>query len=281
MSTRMSTLMSTPATTPIPTPATTPVPAPRPTPGSPSTSRSGFRFGSGSGFTRLAATGGTAALLLLTIAGPAAAHVTANPGSAEQGSYSKVSFRVPNERDAARTTGLEIDLPMDHPISSVSVRPMPGWTVKVTKTKLATPIKTEGGAITQAVSRITWSGGSIAPGQFQEFDVSMGPLPTDTDRLLFKAVQTYSGGEVVRWDQDPGTGDQEPEHPAPALRLTPKGSGEGHTTSAEVPVAKVATRGEAGTEDGTARLLGGLGLAVGVIGIAVGGFGLARARNRS
>jgi hypothetical protein len=47
-------------------------------------------------------------------------------------------------------------------------------------------------------------------------------------------------------------------------------------TAAQVPIAK-ATK----TDDGTARLLGGLGLAVGVIGIAVGGFGLARSRNRS
>jgi uncharacterized protein YcnI len=229
--------------------------------------------------TRLAAVGGTAALTLLLMAGPAAAHVTANPDTAEQGSYSKVSFRVPNEQASAQTTGVEVDLPLDHPIAAVSVRPVPGWTVKVAKTKLAAPIKSDDGEITQAVSRITWTGGSIAPGQFQEFDVSVGPLPTDTDRLMFKAAQTYSGGEVVHWDQDPGNGGQEPDHPAPVLRLTPKSSGGGHMMTAQVPIAKAAT--PANADDGTARLLGALGLAVGAIGIAVGGLGLARARNRS
>jgi uncharacterized protein YcnI len=226
---------------------------------------------------RLAAVAGTAALTLLVVAGPAAAHVTANPNTVEQGSYSKVSFRVPNEEAAGKTTSVEIDLPLDHPIASVSVRPVSGWTIKVDKAKLATPLKSDDGEITQAVSRIVWSGGSIAPGQFQEFDVSMGPLPTDTDRLVFKAVQTYSGGGgVVRWDQDPGNGGQEPDHPAPVLRLTPKGSGGAHPAAAQMPLAKATT-----ADDGTARLLGGLGLAAGVIGVAVGGLGLARARNRS
>jgi uncharacterized protein YcnI len=228
---------------------------------------------------QLAAVGGTATLALLVVAGPAAAHVTANPNTAEQGSYSKVSFRVPNEEASAQNTGVEVDLPLDHPIASVSVRPVPGWTIKIEKTKLTTPLKSDDGEITQAVSRIIWSGGSIAPGQFQEFDVSMGPLPTDTNRLVFKAAQTYSGGKVVHWDQDPGTGGQEPEHPSPVLQLTPKGSGSAPATGAQVPMAKVANVTKA--DDGTARMLGGLGLAVGVIGIAVGGFGLVRARNRS
>ncbi|MGI8334249.1 YcnI family copper-binding membrane protein [Actinomadura scrupuli] len=229
---------------------------------------------------RVAGIGGTAALALLMIAGPATAHVTANPRSAEQGSYSKISFRVPNEEGTARNTSVEVDLPLDHPIASVSVRPIPGWTIKIDKSRLATPLKSDDGEITQAVSKITWSGGSIAPGEFQEFDVSMGPLPTDTDRLVFKARQTYTGGKVVSWDQDPGNGGQEPEHPAPVLRLTPKGSGAGTGTTAQVPVADRTEAAEA-ADDGTARFLGGLGLAVGVIGIAVGGFALARVRRRA
>jgi uncharacterized protein YcnI len=222
-----------------------------------------------------------AALTVLGVAGPAAAHVTANPRTAEQGSYSKVSFRVPNERDDAGTTKLQIDLPIDHPVASVSVRPTPGWKVKVDKSKLPTPIKTHGGELTEAVSRITWTGGKIEPGRFEEFDVSMGPLPADTDRMLFKTEQTYSNGEIVKWDQDPGTEGQEPEHPAPMLQLTPKaaGSAGGHDTAK--PTANVAGSEKVSADDGTARTLGWLGLAAGLIGIVVGGLGLARARNRS
>jgi uncharacterized protein YcnI len=219
---------------------------------------------------RVAAASGLAALTVALTAGVASAHVTADPSTAEPGSYSKVSFRVPNEQQSADTTKLEIDLPTDHPIASVSVRPQPGWDVKVEKAKLATPLKSDDGEITQAVSKITWSGGKIAPGEFQEFDVSMGPLPTGTDRLVFKARQTYSGGEVVNWDQDPGNGGQEPEHPAPTVHLV-------SAKTAPAPV-NAGSPTKASSNDGTARLLGTLGLVAGIIGIAIGGYGLSRKR---
>jgi uncharacterized protein YcnI len=227
-----------------------------------------------------------AALTVLSAASPAAAHVTVNPGTAEQGSFTKVSFRVPSERDNASTTKLQVDLPTDHPIEHVSVRPVPGWQVKVVTSKLDKPVQTEDTEITEAVTRITWSGGKIDPGQFQEFDVSMGPLPTTTDRLVLPAVQTYSGGEVVKWEQDPGNGAAEPEHPAPVLRLTPKSAnGDAHgggAAAAAKPAAAdqqvAATESAASASDGTARLLGWLGLAAGVAGVTVGGIGLTRAR---
>ena len=100
----------------------------------------------------------------------------------------------------------------------------------------------------------------------------MGPLPTDTDRLMFKAHQTYSNGDVVNWDQDPGNGGQEPEHPAPTVRLV-------SATAAKDASARVAAGPSASassSDDGTARVLGGVGLAVGIIGVAVGGYSLTR-----
>jgi uncharacterized protein YcnI len=233
---------------------------------------------------KLAAVGAVAALAVLAVAGPAFAHVTANPSTAVQGSYTKVSFRVPNEMEGTNTTQLVIDLPLDHPIASVSVRPVPGWTVTVSKSKLPTPIKSDDSEITQAVSKIVWSKGTIAPGQFQEFDVSMGPLPTDTDTLAFKAAQTYSNGQVVNWDQAPLPGGKEPDHPAPALHLTKAtdpAAGMGAMAGGSPSPKAVATSAAVTSDDGTARLLGGLGLAVGLVGIAVGGLGLARARGRS
>ncbi|MFI0482777.1 YcnI family protein [Actinomadura sp. 9N215] len=217
---------------------------------------------------------------VLGLATAASAHVTVNPKTAEQGSYTKVAFRVPNERDNASTTKLVVHLPADHPLSSVSVRPVPGWTVKAEKSKLATPIKTHGGEVTEAVTRITWSGGKIDPGNFQEFDVSMGTLPTNTNQMMFKADQTYSNGEVVKWDQQPAEGAAEPEHPAPVLKLVPKGGGDTATTAGLT--ANVKPKATASSDDGTARLLGGIGIAVGVLGLAVGGYGLTRnARSRS
>jgi uncharacterized protein YcnI len=245
---------------------------------------------------RAGAVGAAAALAVLAVAVPASAHVSANPETAEQGSFTKVSFRVPNEEDKV-TTKVEIDLPLDHPIAEVSARSMPGWTVAVVKSKLPKPVKGDGITVTRAVSKITWSGGEIKPGEFQEFDVSMGPLPSDTDTLMFKAVQTYTGGMVVHWDQPTPPGGEEPEHPAPAIHLikasgsgdhggSAAGSGTTGTTgstgadgSAARPVAQPLTAAAAGhSGDGTARLLAVLGLATGVIGIIVAAIALTRKR---
>ncbi|MFD8529526.1 YcnI family protein [Streptosporangium canum] len=239
----------------------------------------------------VAVTAGVTALTL-GLALPALAHVTVNPGSAEQGGFSKVAFRVPNERDDASTDKVEIAFPTDHPLPFVSVKPLPGWEVKVTEGKLPKPVTTEYGEITEAVTKITWSGGKIGPGQFQEFEVSMGALPKDTDHLVFPATQTYSGGEVVKWDDEPKADGSEPERPAPVLKLTPAsagGDGHGAASPAPAPVAApsaaatfavptmvpVAAAG-ADSSDGTARLLGGAGLLAGLAGLVVGVLGLRR-----
>jgi uncharacterized protein YcnI len=213
---------------------------------------------------RVTVIGAVCVLALFGFIGVASAHVTANPNTAQQGSFTKVSFRVPNERDTASTTQLEITFPTDHPIAFVSTRAVPGWTSGVQKTKLATPIKAEGGEVSEVVSKITWRGGKIPPGSFEDFDVSMGPLPTDTDQLVFKALQTYDNGEVVRWIDTPAEGAAEPEHPAPVLKLTPA-----DTTPASA--AAGTTTGNAGSSMGTwGVVLGIVGIVLGVIGIVLG-----------
>ena len=161
-----------------------------------------------------------AALAVLALPAAASAHVTVNPREAEQGGFTKLAFRVPNERDVG-TVKLEINFPAEHPIQFVSVRPHPGWTYAIEQAKLATPIKTDEGEVTEAVSKITWSGGPIKAGEFDEFEVSVGPLPADIDTLVFKALQTYENGEVVRWIDEPATGGAEPEHPRPCSPLPP------------------------------------------------------------
>jgi uncharacterized protein YcnI len=223
---------------------------------------------------RAAAITAASVVAVISVAGPALAHVTVNPGTAEQGGWTKVSFRVPNEQATAATTKLVVNLPQDHPLAFVSVKPVPGWTVKADKTKLAKPIKSDDGEVTEAVTQIVWSGGKIDPGQFQEFDVSVGPLPTDVDQLVFKADQTYSDGTVVKWE-DEQTGSEEPEHPAPVLKLTKATTEATGLTATAAPVVEAKTTS---ASDGTARTLGGLGLAVGVIGLIVGALGFAKGR---
>jgi uncharacterized protein YcnI len=228
---------------------------------------------------RTVAVGGAASAAVLLAAAPAFAHVTVQPTSAAQGSYSTVSFKVPNEQDGASTVKVEVNLPADHPIASVSTQPVPGWTVALTKEKLKNPLKTDDGTVDTAVTKITWSaakGGGIGPGQFQQFPVSLGPLPDNADELVFKTLQTYSNKDISRWIQVQQKGQAEPENPAPALQLTAEGaSGDATGADAASPAAAPKTEaaadtGSGGTDDTTARVLGVVGIVVGACGVAYG-----------
>jgi uncharacterized protein YcnI len=229
--------------------------------------------------------GRTSVVLVGAIAGvllaaPAFAHVTVNPGSATQGGYTKLTFRVPNEKDAANTVALEVDLPQDTPIASVSVKPVPGWTAVTTKTTLATPIKSDDGDITQAVTQIVWTASPdavIKPGQFQEFDVSVGPLP-QVDQIVFKALQKYSDGETVRWIDEPKAG-VDAQHPAPVLKLA-KASSDTSASSLSVTGAAAAPV-LASSSDSTAKAALGVGIAALVIALTGVGLALLRRRNPS
>ncbi|MEU7303350.1 YcnI family protein [Streptomyces sp. NPDC007206] len=217
-----------------------------------------------------------AATTVLLAAGAASAHVTVHPESYAKGATDGVlTFRVPNEEDSASTTKVQVFLPTDHPVLGVLVHPQDGWTAKVTTTKLKTPVKTDDGTITEAASEITFSGGKIGAGQYEDFNVAFGQLPDDTGTLVFKTLQTYSDGKVVRWIEEPAGGDDEPENPAPVLRLTA-----GDTPSAPAKTA-TATAGAkaADASDSTARGLGIAGLVVGVLGLAAGAFAVVRSRS--
>jgi len=226
--------------------------------------------------------GAATVVVVLGFAGVAAAHVSVNPSDAVQGGYARIAFRVPTESDTASTTKLEVALPADQPIASVSVMPVPGWTTTMDKTKLATPIKTDDGdTVTEAVTKITWTANSadtaIKPGQFQEFPVSLGPLPK-TDKLVFKALQTYSDGNVVRWIDETVKGQPEPEHPAPVLKLTASSSDTSSATAASAGPA-VAVKTDAKTGDSSAALVVAIvGAVLGLAGLVLGGLAFVRAR---
>ncbi|MDR7278965.1 YcnI family copper-binding membrane protein [Catenuloplanes atrovinosus] len=209
---------------------------------------------------------------VLTFAGPASAHVTVNPREATQGGYAKVDFRVPNESDTASTTKLEVFLPENAPIASVSTQPVPGWTVALEKGAPATPVTAHGAEITEVVKKITWTaakGSEITPGTFQEFGVSLGPLP-EADQLVFKALQTYSDGEVVRWIDEPVAGGEEPESPAPVLTLTAAAAEEAPSA------APVAATESTGSSSGPALGIAIAALVAGLIGLVLGGLAFTR-----
>jgi uncharacterized protein YcnI len=221
-----------------------------------------------------------AGIATLFTGGLASAHVTAKVlgEPATQGGYTKITFRVPNERPDAGTIKLEVKLPADTPITAARTKPMAGWTAQVNKVALNKPIEVHGAEVKEAVSSVVWtaSGTRINPGEFQEFELSVGPLP-ETDQLVIPAVQTYDSGEAVSWDAPPvEEGDEEPEHPAPVLELAPAGDDHGAAAPAntaseqDTANASVETAASVSSTDDTARWLGGAGLLVGALGVGFG-----------
>jgi uncharacterized protein len=215
----------------------------------------------------------TSVALALAIPAAAQAHVTLQPASAPAGEYTRLDVRVPNERDDAPTTKVDLQLPDG--FAAASFEPAPGWTVKVTKAKLATPIQTDDGEITEGVKQITWTADSekdgIPPGAFEDFGLSVQIPGKAGDKLTFKALQTYGGGEVVRW-----IGAEDSDNPAPVVSVT----GADAAAAPAATATPVATQAAAASSDSDG---GGNGLAivaliVGALGLIVGAAGLLSAR---
>lgn len=218
-------------------------------------------------------------LTLLACVGSAEAHVTvAAAGVVQGGSDTVVAFRVPTESDTASTTGLKVRLPTDTPLLGVLVEPVAGWTVKVTKAKLAHPVSTDDGPITQAVSEIDWTAtaGGTKPAGFQEFDIIVGQLPK-TPTLTFKAIQHYSDNTNVSWVEVAGPGAAEPDHPAPVLDLA-RAATAAPSATATTPTATMGADAAMGmgspTHDGSNGAATTIAIALAGIGIALGGSGL-------
>jgi hypothetical protein len=123
--------------------------------------------------------------------------------------------------------------------------------------KLAKPITVEGETVTDRVATVTWSGGSIAPGEFDEFGISAHVPNTPGRVLVFPALQTYAGGEVVRW-----IGSPDADEPAPRVQLT-AAAGESNTS----PTTTMAAAQDEGDDDGDRS---NLALGIAIAGLAAG-----------
>lgn len=200
----------------------------------------------------IAATGAAMSIGLLAGAAPAGAHVHVDADSLSPGSFSVLTFRVPNESDkGALTTQLSVALPN---VESASTETMQGWTARLDRDVAA-----------GTVHSVTWTaapGTGIPADQFALFRISV-KLP-DSQTVSLPATQTYSDGTVVKWDQPTPPGGAEPEHPAPELALTgPRTDGQ------PMPMAQTTTAVAPPTAtDNSARWLAGGALAVAAVAVA-------------
>ena len=212
--------------------------------------------------------------LLLAISAPlaASAHVSLQTNTAAAGSYSIITFKVPNESETAGTSKVVLNLPTNTPFASVSYIPVAGWTAELNEETLATPVTVGESEITDAVTSVTWTadaGSEITPGQLQLFSLSVGPVP-ETGSIVLPAEQFYDDGEIVEWD---GT-EADADYPAPVLYVNDAPPADHHggaaeETDHEADEADHAATTTAAGSDVLARVLGIGGLIVGAIGIVL------------
>jgi periplasmic copper chaperone A len=143
--------------------------------------------------------------------------VTVNPPEASPGAFTVLTVRVPNERDDKGTNKVDLRLPAG--VYSLSYKKVPGWRIDVVKRKLDRPVDLGDFSVDERFTRVTFTArpnGIIRPGQFEEFPLSVRvPDGEAGDVLVFRAIQTYQGGETVRWNGAP-----ESATPAPRVTLT-------------------------------------------------------------
>jgi uncharacterized protein len=225
-------------------------------------------------------------ILFVVLASAASAHVTVSAAAATQGAYTVLTFQVPTESEKASTVGVQVELP-DTPLAQVLDQPHPGWTFSSVTKRLTTPISTDDGVVTQVISQVEWKaspGAGIKPGQFDQFVLSVGPLPK-ADSMTFKVIQSYSDGSQVAWIEVPAPGSSaEPEHPAPVLKLSPASSGSqssaggGSQSSAGGPVVTAEPKKQSQT---VPVVLGVVALVVAVAAAVAAALALVRSRRET
>ncbi len=237
---------------------------------------------------RLGAAAAAAAVCLIAFAGSASAHVTVSADDSTKAAPDSIlTFRVPNEQDAATTTKVTIKFPTNDPIASVMPAAAPGWVVSTIPVKFNPPITTDDGTITDGVGEVVYTAGpgsqGIPIGGFAAFQILVGPLP-DADQVAFPVVQTYSNGKVSSWVEPVTDPANPPESPTAILALhaaTAPGADAVAPATTDpagaapaVDLSSYATKSDADT----GRTLGLVGLALGVVALVVGGVALVRSR---
>jgi uncharacterized protein YcnI len=144
----------------------------------------------------------------------AAAHVTLQPTAGRPADLQRYRVIVPNERESQATTGVDLRMPAG--ITFALVESVAGWRTQIVKRG-------------SSVAELRWRGGRVRPGGYAELHF-IARNPVRTGAIVWKALQRYDDGSVVRWIGSPSS-----DTPAPVTRLS----------ETAVPVDVVSTHGEA------------------------------------
>lgn len=205
----------------------------------------------------------------------ASAHVSVDPDDTAANGYSHLTFNVPNESPTAKTNKLEVSLPTDTPFTSVSVKPVEGWTAQVVTGDLPKPVTVSGTTVTKAPVSVVWTADEahqLGQNQYQQFSLSVGRLPAEGTKVTLKAAQGYTDGSVVNWDEETAEGQPEPKHPAPSF-VTTADDDAAATSASAAPSASAAGTSEASGAEAVSETKQASSDATAVWGVVLGAAG--------
>ena len=160
----------------------------------------------------------------------ATAHIKAELDGAGPGDFGLITLRVPTESGTVATTKVQVRIPDDVQLRTVLAEPVAGWSIDIEKRTIPPIYKDDGTPVTEVVDSVTWTaeGAGIAPGQFGQFALDVGPLP-DAPTLSLPTVQTFSDGTAKDWSQLASESD-DPKFPVPTVTIgATQGTGGGST----------------------------------------------------
>ncbi|SES35446.1 hypothetical protein SAMN04490244_1123 [Tranquillimonas rosea] len=182
----------------------------------------------------------TAAAALFAVSGATFAHATLEQTEAAIGATTKVTLRVPHGCDGAATSAVRIEIPEGF----YSVKPMPkaDWELSTETGAYETPYDNHGTEMTEGVRAVTWSGGDLPDGYYDEFTIrgTVGSQLAAGETLFFPALQTCANG-TANWTDTSGSHDV--PNPAPSLSLVSGDVGHGHGGPA-ITMGETATLGD-------------------------------------
>ena len=199
------------------------------------------------------------AVALLGAPAAAVAHVQVTPGEAAPDDAVRFEVLVPNEDDKDT---IEVDLQVPPGVLPFSYEDTPGWERE---------LQTAGDG---SVEVIRWTG-RVEPEGFVRFSF-LAATPPKPGTIAWKALQTYEGGEVVRWIGDEGS-----EYPAAFTEVSASASktnagGEGEGGGAKRPTAEPVVATSSSEESGRDGLTLGLAIAALLLGIVAVGLSVRR-----
>ena len=140
---------------------------------------------------------------VLALAGPALAHVEVSANKSTAGASDvTLTFNGEAENDAAGIKSERVVLPTGLTPADVTLVKAPaGW------------------KFTRNDDGFTVAGKALKIGTDAVWSVKIAKLPAGKTTLDFKTLETYGNGEVDRWIELQEAGQDEPDHPAPQLKL--------------------------------------------------------------